>query len=127
MDGNMARNYNMITIFGDYYDHFTDWIHGTLIIVFIIMKIKGYFNKILFFILKMISYYFIFLYISCQEKYLSLTNKLFNSMTNIPLIKYCKGNFETVKEKLLKLKWVGYYQYIFLDILILYLLENKLI
>lgn len=25
MDGNYARKYNMETIFGDYYDHFSDW------------------------------------------------------------------------------------------------------
>ncbi len=31
LDGHFARKYNMCTVFGDYYDHITDWIYYGLV------------------------------------------------------------------------------------------------
>lgn len=75
IDGNMARQFNMITKFGDLYDHLTDiFVSVALLIVFIIKNIP---IKLKIFSLTIILF-FLFLgciHLGCQEKYYELINK----------------------------------------------------
>ena len=67
MDGNMARTYNQVTVFGDYYDHISDIIKIVLILTSLYIvdskKIIKIFPFIL--ILSLLSFY----HLSCQELY----------------------------------------------------------
>ena len=70
LDGHFARKYNMITEFGDYYDHIVD-ILGIVLLVFYVLKyIKDQSLLIVFFFLLLTS----FLHIGCEELLLQLNN-----------------------------------------------------
>ena len=75
MDGNMAREFNMITKFGDLYDHVTDI--GVSIALFIVFMIKDIPLKLKLFTL-IIILVFLFLgcmHLGCQEKYYEMINQ----------------------------------------------------
>jgi phosphatidylglycerophosphate synthase len=38
LDGNMARRYDMVTVFGDYFDHLRDWIGGGMVVAAILYR-----------------------------------------------------------------------------------------
>jgi len=38
LDGNMARRYDMVTQFGDYFDHIRDWIGGACVVSMIVWR-----------------------------------------------------------------------------------------
>jgi len=77
MDGNYARKYDMETVFGDYYDHFSDWFK--YLILFVVMynlnpkKAKIVIPIILLLCIPMAIHF------GCQEK-------LYNQHTKQPLI-----------------------------------------
>lgn len=63
MDGHMARKYNMVSTFGDIYDHITDWI-TVLLLLYLMYNKKRYIliTIILIFIILMI------IHVGCQER-----------------------------------------------------------
>ena len=70
-DGKMARAYNMVTRFGDYFDHGSDAFKCILIIYVIYLKLKG--KKItkliiLIFVLLVINTMLVLSHFGCQEK-----------------------------------------------------------
>ena len=46
-DGNMARRYNMVSKFGDFFDHFTDAVGTLLLMIVLYLKNKNTFFKII--------------------------------------------------------------------------------
>tara|TARA_Y100000590_G_scaffold456043_1_gene605791 strand:- start:5 stop:580 length:576 start_codon:yes stop_codon:yes gene_type:complete len=99
-DGYFARKYNMVTTFGDYYDHISDVIKSIVIFYIIYIKAKPEFkNKI---ILLILSFIILLIYhISLQElvyskpensKSLNLINKYINlNKDNIVWSRYFGG------------------------------------
>jgi len=71
LDGHYARKYNMCTIFGDFYDHITDWIYYILVIyiAFIIRGIKYEYKKYQYFIMLLLIIFFVgmLIHLGCQE------------------------------------------------------------
>ncbi len=66
-DGHMARTYNMTTIFGDYYDHVSDVLKTTFILITLYYIDSNKFNKILpLFIIMTIA---LMIHMGCQELY----------------------------------------------------------
>lgn len=67
-DGNYARMYNMVTVFGDYYDHFCD-VFKVLLLVLVIIKSKyiSVRSKILFFVCFVALAYSCLVHLGCQE------------------------------------------------------------
>jgi hypothetical protein len=70
LDGHMARKYNMDTEFGDYYDHFTDYLMLIISFYYISVKIDPSFDWliIVIFILGVLS----LVQIGCEERYLKV-------------------------------------------------------
>ena len=66
-DGHFARTYNMVTTFGDYYDHISDTSKIILLLYFIYINYTSKFFIILPIIL--VSLLFTLIHMSCQELY----------------------------------------------------------
>ena len=68
LDGNFARSNNMVTDFGDYYDHISDSVKIiSLIAVILVLKIKVK-TKALFSFFLILFTYLSFIQLDCQEK-----------------------------------------------------------
>ena len=65
-DGNYARKYNMVSEFGDMYDHITDLSVFSILTVIIIIKYKKVISTIDV-ILFMISFYLMLTHMGCQQ------------------------------------------------------------
>ena len=75
LDGNLARQFNMISKFGDLYDHITDIFVSVALLIVLIMKDIPIKLKLL---LLTIIIFFLFLgciHLGCQEKYYEVINK----------------------------------------------------
>lgn len=67
LDGHMARTYNMVTIFGDYYDHISDTLKFFSILTAMYIVNSKKFFEILPFIITLLVLSFI--HMGCQELY----------------------------------------------------------
>lgn len=68
MDGNMARAFDMVTRFGDFYDHATDMIQGVCFIAAIAYSPMLYQWKVVLFVMILILYVASMVHIGCQER-----------------------------------------------------------
>jgi phosphatidylglycerophosphate synthase len=69
LDGNMARMFNMVTSFGDYYDHVTDIIQYTLLYTSLVLNKRIPLRfKVLFISASFILLYGVYTHFGCQEK-----------------------------------------------------------
>lgn len=78
LDGSYARKYDMVTIFGDYFDHVVDTICFTIILLMILYKFQ--INYILIVLILLINSVF---HIGCEEQYIKLQNSNHNNTLNI--------------------------------------------
>lgn len=67
LDGYYARRYDMVTDFGDYYDHFRDIFVTITILIIIYLKLKTSGEKSVFIIVLIISTVFMLTHFGCQE------------------------------------------------------------
>jgi len=67
IDGHYARTMNMCTVFGDYYDHFSDMFKYLLILYVLYIKYNDIFKKYIYVIL--IASGLSFVHLGCQEIY----------------------------------------------------------
>lgn len=67
-DGNYAREYNMVTDFGDMYDHIKDGIVNILVVILMMYKFNIRRSLIIFVILFVIFYTSCCVHIGCQER-----------------------------------------------------------
>jgi phosphatidylglycerophosphate synthase len=101
-DGNYARHYNMISLFGDYYDHFADL--TKFIVVFYVLYLNNSTKLI------MLSPLLIFLFalsgtfIGCQEIYYNNTTQ---SPSLSPLKKICPIKHKNQHKALQYLRYFG--------------------
>jgi phosphatidylglycerophosphate synthase len=91
MDGYVARKYNMISKFGDLYDHVTDVITNVILLVVFMCKKINIKLKIFLFILIFVFLFFSLTHLGCQEKYYEIIQKK-NSTDGIlyNFVKLCK-------------------------------------
>lgn len=98
LDGYMARKFNMISKFGDLYDHYTDWI-SVLLLVYVYFQKNNLHKKFKIFIIVIFSI-FIFLgamHIGCQEKYYELLDKKNSKngiLSNLKFLCFKKDNIK---------------------------------
>ena len=113
LDGYVARSYDMVTKFGDYYDHFCDTFK-LIIVLFALYKIN---NKLFIKILPIIIIALILLavHMGCQEK---LYNKFDESNTLNVFVPLCKTN--NIKKKINITKYFGCGTFITLVTLIIF-------
>jgi len=103
LDGTMARKYNQETVFGDFYDHITDWI-SAVFLFYIVIKHTKHKNQNL--IILSIILLLTTIYTGCQEKLLNFYQK--NPSQSLSGTKFlCKGNEKEVKNKLKFFKFFG--------------------
>ena len=75
-DGNYARKYNMVSKFGDYYDHISDVFKIILLAIIIYhLKIKNK-TKIILLIIAIIFILLLAIHMGCQEKYYNRPSSL---------------------------------------------------
>ena len=68
LDGNFARRFNMISTFGDYYDHIGDIFKNFLLYYVILISNLKNITKYIFIILVIILLFLSSLHLGCQEK-----------------------------------------------------------
>lgn len=68
LDGIYARSYDMVTKFGDYYDHISDLTLYVILIPMIIYKCKNKLKLFPFILIFVICQYFSMVQLGCQEK-----------------------------------------------------------
>ena len=94
VDGNFARKYNMISKFGDYFDHISD-ITKMILLYFVIYysKLKKK-TKIIFYLVNVILIILFNIHFGCQEKYydrkssLDFTKKMCIKKEHVKYTKY---------------------------------------
>jgi phosphatidylglycerophosphate synthase len=64
LDGHVARKYNMVTSFGDKYDHYSDWLWGATVGIVLLTQysIPGYLWSLF-----LVAFFFYNVYFGCQE------------------------------------------------------------
>ena len=93
-DGIFARKYNMMTKFGDYFDHISDIVKMILLYSVIQLSDLHYTNKIVFYVITAIFIVLLNLHLGCQETYynkkssLDITKKLCWNKEHIKYTKY---------------------------------------
>lgn len=120
LDGHFARSHNMVTRFGDYYDHISDWFKVALFIWLIYTHFKPYYyaSLVVLFIFALLST----IHLSCQECYYGHhTNTLY-------FLQYiCPTNYFNIKiDKCLNItKYTGCGTYVLISILILIYVKTQ--
>jgi phosphatidylglycerophosphate synthase len=105
MDGFMARKYNMVTTFGDYYDHIKDLFVFVLVAIMIYIKAHS-FAYILFVLLPLGI--LMLKHVGCQEIYMINNGTSTNSSTLKFTKLFCQATTqEDVIILLNKYKWFG--------------------
>lgn len=66
VDGKIARKFNQVTVFGDYYDHFGDIFKVLIVLYALYISNPIVFNKIKYFIL--VLFMGMLIHLGCQEK-----------------------------------------------------------
>ena len=105
MDGHFARKYNMVTKFGDYYDHIADVTKVVLILyILYIIDSKKFFIIIPFLILFM---FLTFVHIGCQELYYdSIESHTLSTLKNLCPV-YNKNDKTSIVNTLGITRYVG--------------------
>lgn len=79
-DGDYARTFNMVTVFGDYYDHISDITKFVLLLFVIIIHKINILWKIRFIMIFIILGFLSFVHLGCQERIYDSKNEDFLSM-----------------------------------------------
>lgn len=83
LDGHFARRYNMCTVFGDYYDHITDWLYYGLLFLaaFYIRGFKSAYEPYALIIYALIALATagMFFHFGCQETVFSAQSRMTNA------------------------------------------------
>jgi len=119
LDGYMARKYNQVSVFGDWYDHITDFISIISITMIIICKLKSDYKYLLIFI-GVILMYLLLKYIGCQQTLLSYNNTYKSNSLSFTT-KLCKYEPHIIKNKLIYLRFFGHGQVLLYGLFLLYL------
>ena len=100
LDGHYARKYNMVTKFGDYFDHIKDCTIGIPITLLLINKLsqsKDFTSIILLFTL-FLSMFMFPIHLGCQELYYDKINPNNDSDTLGILKKYCPSTIQNINK-----------------------------
>lgn len=90
LDGYVARQYNKVTVFGDYYDHFTDVIKIIGILYFSYKLNSNLFLKLL--PVYVILFLFMNIHLDLQEVYYNKRKESASLSFLSPIVKYFHGN-----------------------------------
>jgi phosphatidylglycerophosphate synthase len=107
MDGNMARTYNEVSVFGDYYDHFSDFIKIILVLWALYIVDANKLKKI--FPIIVILFILSFVHLGCQELYYNNnSNTSGETSSTLSILNYiCIANKDNVTEYMKYTKYIG--------------------
>jgi len=119
-DGHLARSYNMVTTFGDYYDHISDSLKiiGFIVLIFIYYKSYFYISLAIIVSFGLLST----IHLSCQEHYYA------NSSDTMHYLKYiCPTNYLNIEigNCLNITKYVGCGTYMLVAMLLIIFLKTR--
>jgi phosphatidylglycerophosphate synthase len=120
-DGHFARSYDMVTTFGDYYDHISDWVKFMLFIWLIYAYFKPYFYVSLLIIC--IFGFLSIIHLSCQEYYYGK-----DSSDTLHFLKYiCPSNYFNIdiKQCLNITKYIGCGTYYLIAVFIIIYVKTR--
>lgn len=101
-DGHFARSYNMVTRFGDYYDHILDITKNILLFVLLYRMIPDFTIKMTLFFFVLFFLICMMIHLSCQELYYGVT-----SDTLYFLRYFCPANKNNVNQFLTITRYFG--------------------
>ena len=119
MDGNYARKYNMVTDFGDKFDHFSDiikYLSLLLIIYFLDINKK---SKILFYIISILLCIVSSIALGCQEHHYDDDNNN-KQQTMLTLLKNLCKNKDNIKYT----KYIGSGTFMLITSILIYNIQN---
>lgn len=90
-DGNYARTYNMVTEFGDSFDHIKD-ISVNILFILVFIKYTTLINYKIYLIITVSIFILMSVHLGCQEQYVSKRNPQNNSKYLKAFEPYCKKN-----------------------------------
>ena len=73
-DGYMARYYKQYSVFGDWYDHITDWVSWGIIIIILFFNLQSNKNKYIYLIISLIISTLYMIQIGCEEELMAKEN-----------------------------------------------------
>ena len=93
-DGNFARKYNMVSKYGDYYDHISDSFKIIILYVIILCSNLKFNNKVIFIIVNIVFIILSIIHLGCQEK---IYNKNNSKSSTLDITKYLCINKDNIK------------------------------
>ena len=129
-DGNYARKYDIVTKFGDAYDHITDWvIAGTLFVLLLIRFYKSHPLLVLIPLTFLPVLKTSLIHFGCQEKYYEEQNQAGGFIKFTKKVCPYSGNDKNVLDALMKnVKYMGFgtvILYFCLLIILAYTVDNN--
>ena len=103
LDGEYARKCNMVTKFGDYYDHIVDNTYFIPLLIIIFYRNRNIYLILFFLILLIIST----ILIGCQEKYMFKYKNNISSQSLKILQKTCPFKYKKLEKSLRVLRFFG--------------------
>lgn len=123
VDGNFARKYNMVTDFGDYYDHTVDVFKS--VIIYTLLFYSLYTNdQILVIIILVLLLALQLIYFGCQERYVEKTNKDILSYTLSSLKPLCYTPSNNLENTMKTIRFVGSGTAILITTIIIYNMDK---
>lgn len=123
VDGNFARKYNMITDFGDYYDHTVDIFKSVIIYALLFCNLYTI-NQIPIIILLVILLTAQLIHFGCQEKYVEKTNNTISSYTLKPLKRLCYSSLNNLEKTMGITRYIGGGTVVLVTSIVIYNLDN---
>lgn len=123
MDGMFARTYNMVSKFGDYYDHIKDIIVGILLFIMILNQFSFH-GKINISILAVIVAYLSLIYICNFERYYKIKSGKNDTDSLNFLSRMCiqTKDVRKIEGQLKKYRYIGFnLSYIAMSVILIYL------
>ena len=113
-DGYMARLYKQYSVFGDWYDHITDWVSWGMILIILYFNFRNNENKYFYLIFSLILSILVGIQIGCEEEIMAKENdQTFSSGSLYFLRNFCKVN---------PIEKIKFFKYFSTGIFVIYLL-----
>jgi len=111
LDGHFARKYDMCSVFGDYYDHFTDWLYygSVLVVAFGIRGFKPSYAKYAYLIYVIVAWAALGMmwHFGCQESLYALQKSKYQSGCHSPTLNWCQGMCRDPEKSIYTSRWFG--------------------
>jgi phosphatidylglycerophosphate synthase len=124
LDGHFARKYDMCSVFGDYYDHITDWLYygSVFFVAFAIRGFKSSYKEYSYLIYAILGLFAVGMmwHFGCQESLYALEKDKYKSGCASPTLNWCQGMCKNPEQTIFTSRWFGSGTFNLLMIIIIY-------